>query len=220
VRQLIGLVRYLGADLGRSQRFLLPVFLYLLLLAPLFNGDPGPPPELWIVTVLVLYPVSCWLAVTVANTEDPVQRQVTIAAAGGPGRVAAGVLVTCLLADAVLAAIAVCWPVLTTRYAFPAPVIVAGALAHVAAAATGTAVGLLCARPVVEGIGWSVVAGGGVVFLTATQTWLPPIGLTVRALDADTVTTAATATLAAQAFLGLALSVLATAATVFVHNRR
>ena len=215
---LTGLVRYLTADLLRSQRFLLPVFLYVLLLAPLFNGDPGPPPELWIVTVLVLYPVSCWLAVTVANTEDPVQRQVTIAAAGGPGRVATGVLLTCLLADALLAAIAVCWPVLSTGYAFPAPVILAGTLAHLTAATTGTAIGLLCARPVIHGLGWTVVVSGGVVFLTATQTWLPPIGPTVRALDAST--TVATATLATQAVLGLALSALATAATVVVHNRR
>jgi hypothetical protein len=213
---LIGLVRYLTADLLRSQRFLLPVFLYLLLLAPLFNGDPGPPPELWIVTVLVLYPVSCWLAVTIANTEDPIQRQVTIAAAGGPARVAAGVLLTCLVADALLVVIAVFWPALTTRYAFSPAVLVDGALAHVAAAATGTAVGLLCARPVIHGIGWSVVIGGGFVFLTATQTWLPPVGLTVRALDHDTTV----GTLAVQALLGLALAGLATAATVAVHNRR
>jgi hypothetical protein len=80
VRPLTGLVRYLGSDLLRSQRFLLPVLLYVLLLAPLFGGDPGPPPQLWTVTAVVLYPVSCWLAVTVANTEDPVQRQVTVAA--------------------------------------------------------------------------------------------------------------------------------------------
>jgi hypothetical protein len=213
---LTGLVRYLTADLLRSQRFLLPVFLYLLLLAPLFNGDPGPPPELWIVTVLVLYPVSCWLAVTIANTEDPIQRQVTIAAAGGPARVAAGVLLTCLVADALLVAIAVFWPVLTTRYTFSPAVLVDGAFAHVAAAATGTAVGLLCARPVIHGIGWSVVIGGGFVFLTATQTWLPPVGLTVRALDHDTTVE----TLAVQALLGLALAGLATVTTVVVHNRR
>jgi hypothetical protein len=193
------------------------VFLYALLLAPVFNGDPGPPPELWILTVLVLYPVSCWLAVTVANTEDPTQRQVTIAAAGGPGRVAAGVLVTCLLADVVLVALAVCWPIVTTKYAFPTPVIAAGVLAHVVAATTGTAVGLLCARPVMHGIGWTVVVGGGVLFFTATQTWLPPVGLTVRALDTDPVPTT---TLVAQAVLGLALSALAAAATVVAHNRR
>jgi hypothetical protein len=216
---MIALVRYLGADVLRSQRFLVPVFLYALLLAPVFNGDPGPPPEMWILTVLVLYPVSCWLAVTVANTEDSTQRLVTIAAAGGPGRVAAGVLATCLFADAVLIALAVGWPVLTLtgRYSFPAPVIAAGVLAHVAAAATGTAVGLLCARPVMHGIGWSVVVGGGVLFFTATQSWLPPIGPTVVSLNASTVPMP---TLAFQAALGLALACGAAAVTVVAHNRR
>lgn len=214
---LSGLVRYFGADLLRSQRFLLPVFLYVLVLAPLFNGDPGPPPQLWTVSAVVLYPVSCWLAVTVANTEDPVQRQVTIAAAGGPWRVAAGVLLTCLLADAVLVAIAVGWPVLATSYGFPVPAVAAGVCAHVAVAATGTGVGLLCARPVTRGVGWSVVLGGGLLFLTGSQPWLPPVGLTFRELGDTPVPTVG---LALQAALGLALAGLAACATVLAHHRR
>jgi len=106
---------------------------------------------------------------------------------------------------------------LSTGYAFPAPTVAAGVLAHVAVATTGTAVGLLCARPVIHGVGWSVVAGGGTVFLTATQTWLPPVGLTVRALGDGT---APVLTLATQAAIGLVLSGLAAAATVVAHNRR
>lgn len=217
MHSLTGLVRYLGSDLLRSQRFLLPVFLYFLVLAPLLNGDPGPPPQLWILTAVVLYPVSCWLAVTVANTEDPVQRQVTITAAGGPGRVAAGVLLTCLLADLVLVAVAVGWPMLTTRYAFPAEAVAAGVFANVGVAATGTAVGLLCARPVMHSVGWSAVAGGGALFITGAQPWLPPVGLAFWELDADPVPTVG---LALQAALGLALAALAACATVVAHNRR
>lgn len=217
MRQLTALVRYFGADLLRSQRFLLPLLLFTGLLALLFSDDPGPPPEAWTITVLILYPVSCWLAVTVANTEDPVQRQVTIAAAGGPGRVAAGVLLTCLTANLVLVTMAVTWPMVTTRHAFPPHAVVAGVLAHVAAAATGTSVGLLCARPVIHGVGWSVVIGAGTVFLTGTQSWLPPVGVAAKAL---TGTTAELATLTLQAALGLALATAATTATVIVHNRR
>jgi hypothetical protein len=214
---MIGLVRYLGSDLLRSQRFLLPMLLYVILLAPLLNGDPGPPPRLWTITALVLCPVACWLAVTVANTEDPVQRQVTIAAAGGPARVATGVLVTCLLADAVLVAVAMCWPMLTTDYAFPWPAVAAGLLAHVAVAGTGTAVGLLCAQPVMHSVGWSAVVGGGTTFIAVTQSWLPPVGLTLRGLNDSPVPTV---TLAVQAALGLALSAVAAALTVVAHNRR
>lgn len=214
---MIGLVRYLGSDLLRSQRFLLPMLLYVGLLAPLLGSDPGSSPQVWTFTALVLCPVSCWLAVTVANTEDPVQRQVTIAAAGGPARVAVGVLVTCLLADAVLVTIAMCWPMLTSSFAFSAQVVMAGVLAHVAVAGTGTAAGLLCARPVLHSIGWSAVVGGGTVFIAVTQNWLPPVGLAVRSLDESPVPISA---LALQAVLGLALSAAATALTVVVHNRR
>jgi hypothetical protein len=217
MRPLIGLVRYFWSDLLRSQRFLLPVFLYVLLLAPLFNGDPGPPPQLWVVTAVVLYPVSCWLAVTVANTEDPVQRHVTIAAAGGPGRVAAGVALTCLLADLVLVAIAVGWPMLSTDYAFPAHAVAAGVFANVGVAATGTAVGLLCARPVLHSAGWSALAGGGALFVTGATPWLPPVGLAFRQLSSEPVPTLG---LALQAALGLALAGLAVGATVLAHNRR
>ena len=215
MRQLTTLVRYFGADLLRSQRFLLPLVLFMALLTPLFNGDPGPPPQAWTITVLILYPVSCWLAVTVANTEDPVQRQVTIAAAGGPGRVAVGVLLTCLAADLVLIALAVTWPMASTGYAFPPSTIAAGVLAHVAAAATGTAVGLLCARPVVHGIGWSALLGAGVVCLTGTQNWLPPVGLAAKTLNDTPV---GLTTLTIQAALALVLAVAATAATVAVHH--
>lgn len=214
---MTGLVRYLGSDLLRSHRFLLPVFLYVLILAPLLNGDPGPPPRLWVVTAVVLYPVSCWLAVTIANTEDPAQRQVTIAAAGGPGRVAVGVLLTCLIADLALVAIVVVWPMVTTAYAFPPGAVAAGVFGNLAVAATGTAVGLLCARPVLDSAGWRVVAGGGALFLTAAQPWLPPVGVTFRELGGDT---APTAGLALQAALGLALAGLAAGATVLAHNRR
>jgi hypothetical protein len=203
---LIGLVRYLGADLLRSQRFLLPVFLYVILLAPLLGGDPGPPPQLWIITTVVLYPVSCWLTVTVANTEDPVQRQITTAAAGGPARVAFGVLLTSLLADLALVAAAVCLPMVFTRYHFPAQTIASGVLAHLAVAATGTAVGLLCARPVLHGIGWSAGVATGALFLTGSQPWLPPVGLTFTALNASP---APLGTLALQAGIGLVLAGLA-----------
>lgn len=217
MRQLTALVRYFGADLLRSQRFLLPLLLFAVLLAPLFNGDPGPPPQLWTITVLLLYPVSCWVAVTVANTEDPVRRQVTIAAAGGAGRVAAGVLLTCLAADLVLVTMAVTWPMVSTGYAFPPAAIGAGVLAHVAAASTGTAVGLLCARPVVHGIGWSALAGAGAVVLTGTQNWLPPVGVAATVLNEPGP---GLVTLAVQAALGLTLAALATAATVAIHHRR
>jgi hypothetical protein len=44
-------------------------------------------------------------------------------------------------------------------------------------------------RPVIHGGGWRVVGGGGVLFLAATQTWLPPVGLTIREVGRGSTTT-------------------------------
>ncbi|SHL17955.1 hypothetical protein SAMN05443637_12032 [Pseudonocardia thermophila] len=83
----VACARFLLADVLRSQRVLLPVILCAGALAVLYGGDPGALPAPWAASVLVLYPVATWLALVVANTEDPPARPVVIAAAGGTGRV-------------------------------------------------------------------------------------------------------------------------------------
>jgi len=46
----------------------------------------------------------------------------------------------------------------------------------------GTALGLLCARPLVPRIGWSLLLGVIVVIVTAVQPWLPPVGVAIAVL--------------------------------------
>lgn len=184
VSRRLAVAGYLGADVLRSQRFLLPLIVFGGVLAILFGGDAGPPPAPWAASVLAIYPAAAWFALIVANTEDPVQRSVTMASAGGPGAVAVGSLLVALLGDVVLLAMAVVWPVVTTPYAYPSPILVHGVVAHLAAAATGTAVGLLCARPLVRRIGWSFCIAATVVVITAVQPQLPPVGAAARTLTA------------------------------------
>ncbi|APU14450.1 hypothetical protein [Actinoalloteichus fjordicus] len=181
-------VRYTLADLLRSQLFLAPLLVCAGSLAVLFGGDAGAPPGPWAASVLLLYPASAWLAVAAANAEEPVQRSVTVVAAGGHGRVLAGVLGVCVLVDLLLVALAVCWPILTGRYSYPLTLVGLGIAAHLAAALAGTAVGLLCARPVLNRPGWTVAAASGVVLLTALAPWLPPVGTTVARLGAASAT--------------------------------
>jgi len=217
---IVAVARYLGADLLRSQRFIVPVVVYLGVLAVLFGGDPGPPPVPWAATTFAIYPVSAWLAITITNTEDATQRHITVAAAGGWSRVAAGILLTCLLGDVMLVAFSVLRPlvpILTVTYQYPPTILLAAALAHLASAATGTAVGLLCARPVITRFGWSALTALVVLLITATQRWLPPVGTAVWALTDVPVPIAA---LAAYAALGLALAVLASAITITVGRHR
>ncbi|MGH3899846.1 MAG: hypothetical protein ACRDTA_16695 [Pseudonocardiaceae bacterium] len=192
--------QYLAADVFRSQRILIPLFLYTIVIGLLLSDNPGPPPGVWPVTALALYPTATWLALIVANTEDPAQRIVTTIAAGGPGRLAAGTLFVALAADTVLIALSVTVSALRATGSYPPQALLSGALVHIAAATTGTAVGLLCARPLVTRVGWSFVIAVSVVTITSVQSWLPPVGSAVRAL-----TTGGPAPVA-QALLGLALA--------------
>ncbi|WP_051342480.1 hypothetical protein [Pseudonocardia spinosispora] len=185
-RAALAVSRYLAADLLRSQRFLLPVLAYLTVVMVLMGGDPGPPPQLWGASVGLLYPISAWLTIVVANAEDPSARHVTVTAAGGWLRVQIGVLITCLGADLILLAAAVLRPLLPlggTPYPYTPRMLLIGALAHLAAAGAGTALGLLFGPPIVARIGWSAVATGLAVLMTVTQPWLPPVGTAIRTLE-------------------------------------
>lgn len=83
-----------------------------------------------------------------------------------------------------LTVLSVGWGVAAAHGAPPA-VVATGVLAHLAAASTGTALGLLCARPLVPRIGWSLLIGVLVVIATAVQPWLPPVGASIAVLVDD-----------------------------------
>ncbi len=202
---MLAVGRYLLVDVLRAQRALIPIVLYLVVLGVLFSGDHTAAPGPWVASVLALYPAAAWVALTVANTEDPDQRAVTTAAAGGPGVVTAAVLGVALFVDVALAVVAVAVPAVTNPAGFPPAALAVGALAHLAAAATGTAVGLVCARPVIGRIGWSFALSAAIVVVTAVQPWLPPVGSAARALTAPNPGPA----VVAHTLLGLALAAAA-----------
>ncbi|MCO1659156.1 hypothetical protein [Pseudonocardia humida] len=176
-------VGYLLALLVGEQRVLLPPVAFLAVLGVLFGGDPGPPPTPWAASALAIYPAAAWVALVVANVEDPVQRAVTVTAAGGRGIVATATVLVALAADLLMVAMAVLLPLVVGRYAYPPATVAMGAVAHLACASAGTAVGLLCARPLVRRVGWSFCLAATVVVVTAVQPWLPPVGAAVRALS-------------------------------------
>jgi hypothetical protein len=210
----VACARLLTADVLRSQRVLLPVILYAGVLAVLYGGDPGPLPAPWAASALILYPVATWLALVVANTEDPPARLVTIAAAGGTGRVVAATLAIALAADVLLSAAATVTPLVLTHYSAPPAGLLLGFCTHLAASATGTAIGLLVARPLITRIGWSFCIAAVAVTATAVQSWLPPVGTAVRAV------TNGSAVPWAQAVLAVVLAGAAAVVVWAVESRR
>ena len=181
----LAVARYVAADVVRSQRVLIPVVVFGIMLAILLSDSVGRPPGVWPATALALYPTAAWLTLVVANIEAPAQRLVTMAAAGGPVRLVTGTVLVALAADAVLVLLSVVVPVVRAADPYPAEAVLSGVLVHVAAATTGTAIGVLCARPLVTRIGWSFLLAVSLVTVTAVQPWLPPVGSAVRALTRD-----------------------------------
>jgi hypothetical protein len=92
-----------------------------------------------------------------------------------------------------------------------------GVLAHLAGALTGTAVGLLCARPVIQHPSTSLLLVVGVVILTAVQPWLPPVGWAVAALSKPDRDPAPLLSL--DAVLAAGLACVATMASLLVARR-
>jgi hypothetical protein len=152
------LLRYLAADFLRSQRWVAPVLAFLGGVA-LFNVAGGPLLTTYADTSTVLLPVSIWLAVTVANSEDPMQAAVTAVTIGGDLRLRLGKLLTAWVAGAACTVVAVLWPLLTRGYTGRAGVgeVAAGAGAHLLVAGFGVAVGSFGMWAVLPRVGWTVL---------------------------------------------------------------
>ncbi|RZS43256.1 hypothetical protein EV193_102235 [Herbihabitans rhizosphaerae] len=178
---MIALARYLGADVLRSQRYLPPALLQLAVLAVLHTGNPDPALPSYSITSIALYPVGAWLAVVCANAEDDTLRTITVTAAGGRRRVAVGVALVAGFAVLVLALVCSVLPAVRRWHGWTEMLI--GLTAHVECGLAGVAVGLVCARPVINRLGWTAVAVLAVVLLTFAARKIPPVGMVVWQLS-------------------------------------
>jgi len=151
------LVRYVGADALRSQRWLAPLLSYLAVLAVL-DATSGPVRSTYATSAVLLVPVATWVTVVVNQSEDPVQTWITTTSAGSDTRLRLAKLVTAGLGCAALGAVAVVAPVLTTSHHWSATDLGLGTLAHLLCGAVGVAFGALCSRPVIRRTAWAVLA--------------------------------------------------------------
>ncbi|MFF5704076.1 ABC transporter [Streptomyces sp. NPDC012794] len=177
---MTALLRYQGALLLRSQRWIAPSVLYAAFLAAgIRSGDPAPDALGYAAAGLV--PVSAWLVRICVTAEPPAARAVS-AAAAGPVRVHAAALLTALagalLAGAAGAALALLLGDLGQRP--PAATALAGAVAAAGCALTGAAVGAVCGRPLLRARGLGVLAGG----VGSVLAWVVPFSPARRAVSA------------------------------------
>ncbi|MFC9293417.1 ABC transporter [Streptomyces sp. NPDC057011] len=157
---MTALLRYQGALLLRSQRWIAPLVVYAAFVAVgIRPGDPVLDSLGYAAAGLV--PQTAWL-VRICVTGEPDAARDCAAAAAGPVRIHAAALLTAL-AGALLAGAAggaVALLLGDPAGADPARAALAGASAVAACALTGAAVGALCSRPLVRRRGYAVLAGG------------------------------------------------------------
>ncbi|MFJ8210842.1 ABC transporter [Streptomyces sp. NPDC096033] len=154
---MTALLRYQGALLLRSQRWLAPFAVYAV-----FVGIGIQPGDRTLDSLgyaaAGLVPLTAWLVRVCVTAEPPAARACT-AAAAGPARVHAAALLTGLAGALLTGVLAAAYPLLAGDPAGHArgTAALAGAVAVAACALTGAAVGAVCSRPLVPGRGFAVL---------------------------------------------------------------
>ncbi|WP_020669045.1 hypothetical protein [Amycolatopsis nigrescens] len=209
---MIAILRYQLALLGHSQRFLPPSLAYLLVLALLFNERDAPAEPEFAVSAGALTVFACWLTIALVDAEDPVQRLITLSHARRWPKLLGGTVLTVFGCCLVLTALTGLWSVLTHGGGTPGTLTV-GALAHLACAGTGIAIGLPCSRLLIRRLGWTVLAALAALAVVVLVRWVPLVNPMLRSLTEPGSTVV-------PVLLGLLASFLALAASfAAVHTR-
>jgi hypothetical protein len=146
--------------------------------------------------------IATWLTISVLETEDPLQSDITVVTAGSQTLVRASKLLGAFAIVVGLGAAGMIGPPLASSLGVPGSYIAAGAVAHLVTGLTGVALGALCSRPIIQRTGWAlftalivdfadIVIPYGVptrqVLVLFNETPPAHLGLTMLAIAAETV---------------------------------
>lgn len=182
----VALVRYIGADVVRSQRWLAPVVLFIAACA-VFNSDVGPLLTTYAETTALLFPIALWMTWVITNSEDPVHASITAVTVGGVNRLRLTKLLSAFIACAVLAAFAVALPLALANHSDPLTIghVVAGLTAHLVVAAAGVAIGSLLMQSVIRRPGWAFVVATLAFIVEIAIPHFPPVRQILVLLNED-----------------------------------
>jgi hypothetical protein len=180
---MIAVTRYNLALLGHSQRYIPATGAYLFVHAVQYGDQRAPLLPEFSISSGALLVVTCWLTVALLDVEDPVQRLITLSHARRPWPVLAGAVLTVLTCAFGLTLVTEISALVVHQHG-TARELGFGALAHLACACAGIAIGLPCSRLLIGRVGWSVLAAilGLVPVLLAP--WIPLVHPMLRAMAA------------------------------------
>jgi hypothetical protein len=171
-RDVLAMTRYELALLGHSQRYVPAVVAFLAVLAIQYTDQASPVLPEFAVSSAALLVVGCWLTIALLDVEDPAQRLVTLSHARGWRPMLTGVVLAVLACAVALTAASEIWSVVVHRHAATAQLGI-GALAHLAGASLGIAIGLPCSRLLVNRVGWTVIAAVPALAAVLLVRWIP-----------------------------------------------
>ncbi|RFC77335.1 hypothetical protein [Streptomyces sp. AcE210] len=179
---MTAVARYVLADYMRSQRYLPQLVSYLGFLA-IFYAFPGTALPGYGASAAALLPISVWLALSLHNTEDPLQAAVTIVNAGSRWRVTIGKTSAALAGVLALSGIAVIWPMVSSGMLHTPTDLAVGLFAHLTCGITGVALGTCCTRPIIKRQGYAFATALLLGLIALVSRLLSPANQTIRLLS-------------------------------------
>ena len=178
---MTALVRYQLAQLAHTQRFLIPVLAYLGLLAVLYADAAGPALPSYAITAGALLLVTGWLTLALVDTEDSVQRAITVSHCGSTLRLLFATVLTLAACAAGLTVVAMAWPTVTLAASYAMDELAIGLLAHLSCAGAGIAFALPCSGLLIRRLGYRVMITA-VVLIVLLLVRIPLINPLLRAM--------------------------------------
>ncbi|MEU4192082.1 hypothetical protein AB0E69_09300 [Kribbella sp. NPDC026611] len=178
------LYRYQLTSVLLSQRYLPPMLIFFGVMAVGTTSDNGPLQSSYAFGVLVMLVCSTWLTVAVVNQEDPTQHRITLVMIGSSLRVLSITIAVVLTWCVPLIVFGLVIPLVTGDHVVTAGNLAVGAVAQLASAMVGIAIGVLCSRLVIRRIGIAMLTAATAILIMLVR-WISPIRALMKVLSDD-----------------------------------
>jgi hypothetical protein len=213
------LYRYLMNSVLLSQRYLPPMLIFFGALAVGTASDNGPLQSSYAFGVLVMLICSTWLTVAIVNHEDPTQRQITLVTVGSSLRVLAITIAVVGTWCLPLLAFGLICPLVTGDHPVTAGDLLVGAVAQLASAMIGIAIGVLCSRLLIRRIGIAMLTAAALILLMTVRR-ISPVSALMKVLSDEKSAAANAVPTTLLALVCLAVLVVAVLVTRTMADRR
>jgi hypothetical protein len=170
---MIALIRYTGATMLHSQRYLAPVLLFMATVGVSSSNDSGPLSPVYGLCAGALFICATWLTIALISVEDPVHRAITVVSARNSSRVLLASVSVAMINCLTLTVVGVVLPLLVGTHTAEAADLALGVEAELPGSCAGIAIGLLCSRLVIRRQGYALIAALGLVIAALLVRGLP-----------------------------------------------